>query len=330
MQSLDAEKLTVELVRALRGKRTQTGFSRALGYRSNIVHRWETAQCAPRAARFLSLCLRLKPATVDLFPAFLKRTPSWHDARAPFGPSSVAAFLRELRGKAPIAHLAQHTGYNRYQIGRWLAGKAEPRLPEFLALVEAESRRLPDLLAALVDPGNLPSVAARWKQTLRAREAAYSSPISHAVLRALELESYRKQPPAQACSWLSQQLGISREEVEAGLAVLHTSGQVKKRAGRFVPHRVLSVETSHDPERARALKASWAELALGRLRAGLPGFHGYSVFATSRAGLTRLRELELEYVRGMQSVIASAEPAECVGVYCVHLLDLSSVDNALA
>jgi hypothetical protein len=318
-----AEKMSVDLVRAVRGRRTQTGLSRTLGYRSNIVHRWETRQCAPGAARFLQACLQVKPAMKELIPRFLKGSPAWYEPAAPFSPRSLAALLRELRGRTPLHSLVARTGYSRFQIGRWLSGKAEPRLPEFLALMEATSRRVLDFVAGIVDPAQLPSAARAWRELQRAREAAFEWPMSQAVLHALELHEYRAQRSAAAgLTFLCARLGLSLSDVEQGLRVLERSGQVRKLRGRYRLHRVQSIDTSQDPERSRALKAQWTELAVQRLRAGSSGLHGYSVFAVTRADLARLRQLELEYVRAMQSVIASSEPAECVGLYCVHLLDL--------
>jgi hypothetical protein len=326
-----AEEMSIDLVRAVRGRRTQTGLSRSLGYRSNIVHRWETRQCAPVAARFLQLCLRLKPAMKELIPRFLKGAPSWYDPAEPFSPDAVAALLRHLRGRTPIRSLVERTGCSRFQIGRWLSGGAEPKLPEFLALVEACTRRVLDFIAGIVDPLSMTSTARLWRELQRAREAAYEWPMSQAVLHALELRAYREQRSASAALlFLCARLGLSLEEVEEGLRVLEQSGQVRKMRGRYRLHRVQSIDTSQDPERSRALKAQWTELAVQRLRAGTPGVHGYSVFAVTRADLARLRELELEYVRAMHSVIADSAPAECVGLYCVHLLDLGSDQNALA
>jgi len=51
------------------------------------------------------------------------------------------------------------------------------------------------------------------------------------------------------------------------------------------------------------------------------------LFAASRADLTRLRELQLQYVRAMQDIVARSEPSECVGLYCVQLLDLKASGN---
>jgi hypothetical protein len=324
MRSEAAEAIAADVIRAVRGRRTQTAFSRVLGYRSNIARRWESQACFPTASAFLTACTRLRPASARVFQRFFSFTPSWLDEHDPFSPACVAAFLRELRGKTPIGVLASRTDYNRYQVARWLHGKTQPKLPEFLSLVEAASRRLLDLIAQLVDPAVMPTVASDWKRLTRAREAMYDAPWSHAVLRALELVDYARAPSAERSAWLARALGLSEAEVQAGIDVLADSGQIRTLRGRWQPNRVLSVDTGHDPRRARGVKVAWAQVAVERMRAGVAGSFGYSLFAISRRDLARLRDLHLEYVRAMQSLIASSAPAECVGLYCAQLFDLAA------
>lgn len=47
---MDFDELASDFLRALRGKRSQLAFSRRLGYRSNVVARWENHRCWPTAA----------------------------------------------------------------------------------------------------------------------------------------------------------------------------------------------------------------------------------------------------------------------------------------
>lgn len=324
------EAIAKELVRELRGRRSCTAFSRHLGYRSNIVRRWEAGECWPTAAGFLQVCARARPSTRALFARFLKRAPSWLDPRAPFSRSSVAAFLAELRGKTPIGVLAERTGINRYSIGRWLKGLAQPKLPEFLCLVEASSRRLLDLLAFIADPARMPAIAGEWRKLCAARDLAYELPWSHAVLRALELEGYRKAAPASALAWLAACLGIDALDVQRGLDALARSGQIRHVRGKWQVDRVVDVDTSADATRARSLKSAWTRVAAERLDSGAPGSYGYVLFAISRENMRRLQELQLQYVHAMKSLIAESAPAECVGLYCAQLLDLSLAGNALA
>lgn len=323
---MDYEAIAVELIRSLRGKRSQAAFSRKLGYKSNIVNRWEARQAFPSASTFLRAVASVQREQASPLVRFFPRPPAEVVALGPGSPRSVAAFLRELRGKMPILGVASESGYNRYSVSRWLAGSVEPRLPQLLHLIEVMSRRLLDFLACCTDPSRLPSVARAHERLSLAREAAYAQPWSHAVLRALELEGLPRREPR---AWLADRLGAPPAAIDAALALLEATGQVRRRAGRYSLERVISVNTAHDPERSHALKVSWTETALARLRAGAPGNYGYSVFSISAADLRRLRDVHLEYVRAMQAIIAASQPGQCVGLYCAQLLDLALTNNAL-
>jgi hypothetical protein len=108
------------------------------------------------------------------------------------------------------------------------------------------------------------------------------------------------------------------------------SGQVQLAGGRYRVEQVLSVNTGRDSARARELKAHWTEEALRRLVGGSPGLFGYSLFAVGRAELLKMRELQLEYVRAMKALVQSSGRNDCVGLYCVQLLDLAvDAENVL-
>ncbi|MDH5675517.1 MAG: DUF4423 domain-containing protein [Myxococcales bacterium] len=321
-ETFDYPRVARELVKALRGRRSCAELSRRAGYRSNIVQRWESGHCYPTAARLLALQRRLRPKGPSWLERFFTVTPPWltklDDAHSP---AAVAAFLTHLKGKTSTTRLAELSGHNRHSVARWLDGRAEPRLPDFLQLVDVESRRLLDLLASLEDPARLPSVRPRWEQHQRLRQLAYDKPFSHAVLRALELPDAHRPMPEQA-RWIAERLGVETHEVAALLTLLRDAGQVRRSRYGYRLIETSTVDTSRDPERARDLKVAWTETALSRLRDGAPGTFGYSLFAVSRADLERLRALQLEYARAMQDVIAGSSPSECVGLYCVQLFDL--------
>jgi hypothetical protein len=236
-------------------------------------------------------------------------------------PEAVASFLRHLRGKTPVVRLATLSGFSRYSIARWLEGSSEPRLPDFLRLVDASSRRLLDLVAALEDPARLPALRDSWQRQQLARAAAYDLPWSHAVLRALELRGSPRGLSAQQ-AFIARKLGIDSGQVREALRVLSAMDQVKKTRDRFVPRQVDTIDTGSDPERAHELKVTWTSTALERLRAKKPGHYGWSLFAVSDADFVRLNSLHLQYVRAMREIIASSREGECVGLYCAQLLDL--------
>lgn len=329
---VDPYRLAAELVRALRGRRSRPAFSRHIGYQSNVVQRWETQQSWPTAQRFFRVCERMGVDPDNLVQSFLRQRPKWLDAAPLTSAQGVVAFLNALRGKNSIAELAKHAGYSRTRVSRWLSGSAEPKLPEFLGLVEACSRRLVDFAVQMAPPERLPSIRDRFDSLTLSRQLAYSHPISHAVLRALELEGYVKGKSGGMTdsAYLAERLGASEAAIGEALSLLEKSGQIRRARGRWIPRSTV-VETGTDPDRARELRLHWIREALRRLDSSGPGRFGYSLFAVSRKDLQRLAEIQTAYIREMQAVIAASEPSECVGLYCTQLLDLADAhDNAFA
>ncbi len=320
---VDVKALAADWLRALRGRRSQVAFSRRLGYRSNIAYRWEAGHCFPTASATLGMVERSGSDVEGCLAAFYRARPPWLDGTHPCSVPGVARLLDDLRGEATLVDLARRSGYSRFAVTRWLRGRADPTLPEFLTLIECTSRRLLDFVASFVDPEQLPSVRESWRLLQGARQAAYDEPWSHAVLRALELEEYRALAAHEA-GWIARRLGISLELERASLVVLHRARQVLFTGSHYVPTKIQSVDTRADPERARQLRAGWARVGVERLAAGSPGVLSYNLSTVSRAGMQRLETLQRAYYREMVNIIAESAPAECVVLYAAELLELRS------
>lgn len=328
--AFDYEKLSSELIRSLRGRRSCASLSQRAGYRSNVVHRWESQQAWPTAAAFLGVCSSVTLDVTEIYAKFFGQSPAWLGGANPASGEAIAAFLRQMRGKSPITVLASRAGINRFTLARWLKGTSEPRLPDFLRMIEVLSRRLLDFLSGIVDPDTLPSVKRRWARVQAARAIAYEEPRSHAVLRALELDEYAQHGYAVR-GWLERRLGMSTSDIQRCIAALQRAGQIRRQRGVWRPVDVLRIDTRADPAGARAAKLAWLDVAARRLAANAPGNFGFSLFAISRQDLRRVRELHLEYVRSMQALIASSTKNECVALYCAQLIDLDEgEENALA
>ena len=50
----------------------------------------------------------------------------------------------------------------------------------------------------------------------------------------------------------------------------------------------------------------------------------YNLFSVSRVDLERIRELHRAYFRELRRIVAASEPAECVVLANVHLLELGA------
>ena len=182
----DHAQLARELVRALRGKRSQLGLSRRLGYSTNAVYTWEAGIAFPHASRVFELARRVgRPVDAAALQRFFRDVPAELRSVTLHDPAGVRQLLIALRARTRISVLAAKSGLNRFALSRWLSGKAQPKLPELLCYVEHCSLRLLDFLDMMVDPALLPSVSAEWNQLQAARSVGYEHPFTHAVLRAI-------------------------------------------------------------------------------------------------------------------------------------------------
>jgi DNA-binding phage protein len=317
---MDYEQMAAELIRALRGKRSQLAFSRRLGFRTNVVHTWEAQRRWPTASRSLRVAQRAGVDPRAALTRFYRSAPPWLAALSPTSPELVERFLADLRGRATIGDVAQRAGKSRFAVARWLKGEAEPRLPDFLRLIEAMSLRVLDFVAAFVDPRQLPSLERRWQKLEAGRRAAFDLPWSHAVLRVLELERYQR--ATHRPGFIARELGISLEEEQRCVDALVSSGQLDWDGARYRVGAQLT-DTRHYPEAGRLLKIWWGKQALERFERDPAGLFSYNLFAVSERDYERLRELHLAYFRELRSIVAASQPAERVVLAHLSLLPLT-------
>jgi transcriptional regulator with XRE-family HTH domain len=320
----DYEQLGAELIRAWRGPRTLAAFSRRLGSRSSsLVQNWEAKRRWPTAARALWCAERAGVDVCEALAKFYGRPPSWLGHVAPSTPQGVVALLSDWLGSTSIQAIAERTSRSRFAVSRWLSGKAEPRLPDFLRLIEAGSLRLADFVAALAAPENIPSIAREWQTLQVARSLAYEAPWSHAVLRALELEQYQALPEHDD-QFIARALGIGVSQVRQCLQLLVAAGQVEKKAARFAVTSAAHIDTRGDAAANLRLKEWSAQVGMERLRAGVDGQFSFNLFSVSDTDLERLRELQLGYFRELRRIVGSSSPNERVVLVNLQLFDLGA------
>jgi transcriptional regulator with XRE-family HTH domain len=304
-----------QFMRAVRGKRSQVGFARRLGYRANPVTDWENGRRFPTATEALRACDRAGIAVDEALTRF-------HPAPPPdrSGARGIAVWLDALRGSLPIAELAARCGRSRFAVGRWLSGRAQPRLPDFFLLVDAITGRLPDLVAELVPIEAVPVLVARHAAASAAKRLAFEAPWTEAVLRVMETTAYRDLP-AHAPGWIAQRLGISADEEARCVDALWTAGLLRREDARYVVSGSLTVDTRADADATRRLFAHWAEAAVHRFGRGQEGdLFAYNVLSVSEADFARIRELLRSTYREIRSIVAASSPCDTAAVLNLHLV----------
>jgi transcriptional regulator with XRE-family HTH domain len=302
-----------QLMRAIRGPRSQVAFARRLGYRGNPVTDWERGCTEPTAEEMLRACERtgidVRRALQRFGNISIEVTQDRH---------AVGPWLRALAGVSPT-ELARRVGRSRSSVSRWLSGAAQPRLSEFLLLVDAATGRLPDLVSELVSIDAVPALKARHQAQLAARRLAFDAPWTEAVLRLIETRAYAAGD--HDASWLAQVLGIATEDVAACLTLLEAAGLVRRDGRHWVHAAGLNVDTRGGKEALHALKAHWASVAAERARAPRrDDLHAYNVLSVSTADLERIQELLRDTYREVRAIVAASDPAEQVALLNVQLL----------
>lgn len=315
------ERLASELLRALRGKRSQLALSRRLGYSSNVCYSWETGRAFPTAARFFEVVARTVGPPELALAAFYGREKEWLRHADLTTSEGVTGLLTDLRGRRRISDIAQQVGRGRFTISRWFQGTAEPRLPELLLLLDRLTLRVLDFVACFVDPTSLPSTAQSWKTLEAARRVAYDAPWSHAVLRTLELETYQRLKQHQP-GWIADRVGLSLEQERDGLYHLERAGQIRMKAGLWRVLPLPSVDTGSRPEDAKRLREYWAQEAVERLKSGVEGIFSYNLVSVSSEDLAKIAAIHRSYFREIREVVSRSTPEECVALVTMSLVEL--------
>ncbi|MEO7037811.1 MAG: DUF4423 domain-containing protein [Polyangiaceae bacterium] len=312
------EQAASEVLRALRGDRSQRALARRLGYRANPITDWEHGRRFPTAVETLRAAHLLGVNVGQAFTEFHVAAPPTPDAA---GRVALAPWLSAIRGTTPVAHIAARAGCSRFAMARWLSEAAQPRLPDFFRCIDAITGRLPDLVAALVPIASVPSLAARYRGMRAARRLAFDSPWTEAVLRVLETQDYRALP-AHDDAFVAQRLGINADVARAAAQHLETAEIIRLENGLWCQDRPLTVDTRGSREDLSVLLRHWSAVGYRRVAERRPrDFFSYNVMSCSRVDYDRIRDLLRRTFREISSIVAASEPSEQVALLNLQLLE---------
>lgn len=327
------QRVARELMRAVRGKRSQTALARRLGYRGNPITDWERGARNPTAKEALRVATLCRLPVRDAFSKLVPIDPPEFAASLVKSKSTLKPGAREwvlhrwltaLRGSVSNTELAQRLGTSRYTVSRWCSGDTDIKLFEFLYFVEVLTGRLYDWVSALVPMSSVPSLVPRFAQANAARTVALEHPWTEAILRVLETEGYRLQP-AVAHDALAATLGIEQQTLEQALEGLVQASVVVPKTdattGRkyYEVLRELSVDTRSDPMAIRQLQQHWLGVALQRAERREADWFAYNVFSCSQSDLQRVRESLKRAFRESRATIANSQPNETTGFIVMQL-----------
>lgn len=309
-----------ELLRAIRGKRSQVQFSRWLGYRSNVAADWEGGHRSPTASTLFHAMQRVG---IDVNAGFM----AFHPGSADAFPQGLPRWLREVRGRASQGQIAERAGASRHQVRRWMSGEAEPRVPQLLGLIHALTGRAPDWVASFVNIAEVPTLHAPYRSARTAARLAYDHPWTSAIRMLIDSDAYRAEPTD---AFLGQALGIAADELSESVEALISAGLAERLGARLRPLSTFTSDAKVSGKDRVRLKAHWAQVAADRLRDGprADDLVSLNLAVLSRDDLVRVRDLQREYFRALRSLVASSTPEEEAVLVMMQVMSLMPDDGS--
>lgn len=320
MDDLDTVSLSRELMRALRGQRSREAFARRLKVSANAVYAWESGRRIPAADLFFLAAERSGLDVMASLRRFLGSRATLDGVR-PSDRGLPGRVLAVLRGGEQIVALARRASVERCALSRWLSGRAVPRLPDFLAVVEAAGSRAVDLVALFADPEALPSLSTLWTRVRRTRRLVSDHPWAMPLLMVFDLASVAE-APAHPPGFLGGLLGLDLEAEERCLGLLESEGLISREGARWVPLPRPAVALL-SPAARRAARVWAAQAAAGQIGADGEGDFGFIMFAASRADHARLQAIQRSYLEAVRDVALRPEGHELLLVMNAHLFPLA-------
>src|SRR5690606_15676832 len=112
-------------------------------------------------------------------------------------------WLAAQRGAQRLTEVATKSELSRYSVGRFLTGQSQPRLPQFLRLIEALTQRADEFVDAWVGIENVPALRPRFERVQAARQAMVQQPLCLAAMCLLDTRAFRDMPRAEQEARLS-------------------------------------------------------------------------------------------------------------------------------
>lgn len=295
--AVDYEQLASDFLRALRGKRSQVAFSRRLGRTSNVAYAWESGRRSPTAAEAMRAAALVGYDVQAALDAFAQVHAPFFGGGDPREPETIAALLRALQGSTATTELAARSGRSRFAVARWLSGQAEPRLPDFLRMLQCSARGALTFVASFVPPTRLPSARVQWQRQQAADSLVREHPEFLLLIVGIGMGPYRELSRHEP-GFLAQQLGMTLEEEEAGLAAMARAEIIRWNGRRWMIDDDAEVDLRRDPGLRDEIRRWVTRRALDQIGNNEEGFFQWVALSVSDEELEELqREARSLYER---------------------------------
>jgi len=293
-----------ELLRALRGKRSQVGLSRRLRFRFNQIYRWESGQTKIGWTDFVRLTEVVK---VDLGKIIrMLRVFDHH-------PSEHVKLVESMIGSRKIVQIARDMKCSTSVLSRWLNGRTTPSLEQMLRLMQATDQSVIQFLDAISPiEDSFPSLREKHQALKRRIEFFHCFPDATLVIRLMETDEYRRLTRYER-GWFARRLKIPIAEEKTIIETLVRLELVEMCANKPVPIVTEHIRTISTYEQRRKTDKYWQQMGAKVLdisdRPTIFSSFGYWAFSCSEEARKKVREAEHAFYQTVGNIVNTDQPA---------------------
>lgn len=202
---IDYALLVKEVLRDLRGKKSQGQINNRFGFDYNKVAKWENGELSISWTEFLQYATPPEEDENKRITHYLSYYLGYSGSA-----KELTELLKHLIAKLPLEQVALTINCSKATLYRWLKGETEPSLDYIFKILFLVDNNFLKFISTFSDPNNL-SALEGFRNQEKSKDVFRNYPLIGAILRVLELEQYGKMPE-HVEGFIASKLNITQAE----------------------------------------------------------------------------------------------------------------------
>jgi transcriptional regulator with XRE-family HTH domain len=224
---MDLDNVLSELLKIVRGSKSQNQLSQALGFSDNRYNRWENLKKPLYWSDFVRLCqlqkLDLKSILNEVF-----------NYEGELTTSEIVNFFSSSWSGKELNHVI--SSVHEKTINRWITGESEPKLVALFELIEVTQHILYEFLYEMMlhcdERSHL--IEQKYNEHINLKKVFYGRPESIYIIICTELDHYKKNHHSDHFHFFSETLNFDYELVKEVCEAMMNLGILIKDDEHFV------------------------------------------------------------------------------------------------
>lgn len=303
MLDQDMSLISQQVIRAIRGDKSQAWVNQRLGAASNLVHRWENGHAKASWPDFMSFVAVFKIDLQTLFKSYFRYAGQLEN---------LNDFFSHIFANKKLTEIEAVTGISATKLRRLKNGETQTSLVDFLSIVFGLDRL--ESLAFIYDltsGRSIPALDELRQNRERVANAYLKNPNIGLILVCLNLPSYKSLGFHQD-SHLAKVSGIPIKEVNEILKFCYENGFITKEGElyKMAEFRLSDRGSKQDMINTRRF---WLEKAVAKTAtSSSKDVFGSIVFCTSQKAREEIIALYLRFFEDFKKIVDSDKQADKV------------------